>query len=52
MYSRTFLSGHAQHILQSGDDRQPVFAAVHDYRCYLANLEEQKAALSICVFAY
>jgi REP element-mobilizing transposase RayT len=29
-----------------------VFAAVNDYRYYLANLKEQKEALNIRVFAY
>lgn len=51
-YPCTFISGYAHHIVQRGHNRQPVFAAVHDYRYYLANLKEQKGALNIRVFAY
>ncbi len=32
------LPGHPQHVMQRGNNRQPIFAAEDNYRCYLAKL--------------
>ena len=35
---RFVLPGHPQHVIQRGNNRQPIFAADDDYRFYLAKL--------------
>ena len=38
--SRYFVKGQAQHIIQRGNNREPVFAAAADYGFYLECLED------------
>lgn len=44
-YPRTLILRFPDQIVQRGHDRNPIFAALGDYRFYLENLSEQKRRL-------
>ena len=50
-YLRALLPGYPHHIIQRGDDRQPVFANDSDFRVYLDNLSEQINVLNVSLFS-
>ncbi len=37
---RYFVKGQAQHVIQRGNNREPIFASKEDYRCYRDCLHE------------
>ena len=49
---RYFLPGLPFHVIQRGNNRQPIFFAPEDYRLYLAWLGDAAAALKVKVHAY
>lgn len=49
---RYFVKGQAQHIIQRGNNREPIFAAVADYRFYLECLEEAAKRHELSIHAY
>ena len=46
------LPGVPQHIIQRGNNREPIFYAVGDYLCYLACLKEMAAKNHVAIHAY
>jgi putative transposase len=49
---RLTVPGHAHHIIQRGNNRQPIFAAEADYRRLLEFLEEHSREARVAVHAY
>jgi putative transposase len=49
---RLTVPGHAHHIIQRGNNRQPIFAADADYRRLLEFLEEHSREARVAVHAY
>lgn len=49
---RLFLPGQPQHVIQRGNNRDPIFAADDDYRFYLQCLKEAADAQGLAVHAY
>lgn len=49
---RYFVKGQAQHIIQRGNNREPIFAASDDYHFYLDCLQEAAKLHELTVHAY
>jgi putative transposase len=49
---RFFASGEAQHAIQRGNNREPIFAAEADYRFYLDCLKKAAQAHGLSIHAY
>src|SRR6476661_53464 len=49
---RLTLPGYPHHIVQRGNNRQPIFTSVADYERLLALLEEQSKRFKVAVHAY
>ncbi|TFY98987.1 transposase [Ramlibacter humi] len=49
---RLTLPGHPHHVIQRGNNRQPVFAGEEDYRQLLSLLESHASELKVAVHAY
>jgi putative transposase len=49
---RFFVPGEAQHVIQRGNNREPIFAAEEDYRCYLDCLKKAAQAHGLPIHAY
>jgi len=49
---RIFLPGQPLHVIQRGNNREPIFAADEDYRFYLRCLQEAAEAQSLTIHAY
>ncbi len=49
---RLFLPGHPLHVIQRGNNREPIFAAEEDYRFYLRCLKEAASEQGLVIHAY
>ncbi len=49
---RFFAPGEAQHVIQRGNNREPIFAADEDYRFYLDCLKKAARAHGLSIHAY
>lgn len=49
---RYFVKGQAQHIIQRGNNREPIFAATADYHFYLECLQDAAKRYELSIHAY
>ena len=49
---RYFVKGQAQHIIQRGNNREPIFVEQHDYRFYLECLQEAAKRNELLIHGY
>jgi putative transposase len=49
---RLTLAGYPHHVIQRGNNRQPIFASAADYKALLALLEESAKKFDVAVHAY
>ena len=49
---RFFLPGYATHVIQRGNNRQPIFWEDGDYRCYLSILGQAREKYGCAIHAY
>lgn len=50
--ARYFVEGQPQHLIQRGNNREPIFAADEDYRFYLECLQEAVERHGCAIHAY
>jgi len=49
---RYFVKGQAQHVIQRGNNREPIFAGDEDYSFYLECLQDAAKHHALSVHAY